>query len=136
MDLKRIQWKDVLKDFKMTYEGSIGADPATTIDFALPQEWKDQNVVQLGFAYKASEPLTVRWGVNVGSTVIPDQYINPLFPAIMKDHYTFGIGYEFSKTSELNLGFAYAPQNCGTNEQGVTSCVGGQSTQIMYSAKF
>lgn len=136
MDVKYIKWKDVMKDFKMTYEGSVMGAPGNTIDFAMPQNWKDEPVFQLGFAYKASDPLTVRWGVNVGGTVIPDDYVNPLFPAIMKDHYTFGLGYAFSKTSELNLGFAYAPQNCATATSGVTSCTGGQSAQVMYSAKF
>ena len=136
MDVKYIKWKDVMKDFKMTYEGSVMMAPGNTIDFAMPQNWKNESVLQLGFAYKASDPLTVRWGVNVGGTVIPDDYVNPLFPAIMKDHYTFGLGYAFSKTSELNLGFAYAPQNCATASTGVTSCTGGQSGQVMYSAKF
>ena len=136
LDVKYIKWKDVMKDFKMTYEGSVMSAPGNTIDFALPQNWKDEPVFQLGFAYRASEPLTVRWGINVGGTVIPDGNVNPLFPAIMKDHYTFGLGYAFSKASELNVGFAYAPQNCATADSGVQSCTGGQSAQLMYSAKF
>jgi long-chain fatty acid transport protein len=135
-DVKYIKWADVMKDFKLTYEGPVLGAPGNTIDFALPQNWKDEPVYQLGFAYKASDPLTVRWGINVGGTTIPDDYVNPLFPAIMKDHYTFGLGYAFSKTSELNLGFAYAPQNCATAASGVQSCTGGQSGQVMYSAKF
>jgi long-chain fatty acid transport protein len=122
-----------LENFKMTYES---AGVGGSIDVTLPQHWRDQSVVQLGFAYQASEPLTVRWGVNVGSSVIPEQYVNPLFPAIMKEHYTFGLGYAFSKTSELNFAVAYAPQACATDANGITSCTGGQSGQIMYSAKF
>lgn len=140
-DIKQIYWKDVMKDFKMTFDGTVGGAPYT-IDFALPQEWKDQTVYQLGAAWRVTEPLTLRAGVNMASSQIPSDYVNPLFPAIMEEHYTLGLGYAFSNSSEFNIGLAYAPQNCQTSpatpsgSPSVTSCTGGQSAQLMYSAKF
>lgn len=130
-DIKQINWKDVMKDFRMTYEGG-----GSTIDFALPQNWKNETVYELGAAYKVSEPLVLRVGANISSNPIPDTYMNPLFPAITKNHYTIGAGYTISKASSVDASFTYAPEVKATNGAGVTVAHSQTNSQIMYSFRF
>lgn len=152
-DYKRINWADVMKNLNMTFlpsavQGNAAAQAfynfgGTRMDLSYYQNWKNQNVVQLGAAYKYSDALTIRFGANIGDNPIPDQYVSPLFPAVMKDHYMAGFGYTFDKMSSIDAAFVYAPKVSVTNNW---SAAGGSnqnislgtdfSYQVMYSHRF
>lgn len=134
-DVKRINWKDVMKDFKMTYEGGVAGAP-TTINLAMPQNWKNQTAFQVGLAYKTSDVLTLRAGANISKNPIPDFYMNPLFPAIVEEHYTIGAGYAFTNQSSMDISFAYAPEVKATNGSGITVTHYQTNGQVMYSYRF
>jgi long-chain fatty acid transport protein len=132
LDWKHISWKDVMKNFTMTY--SAFGDSVT---FALPQNWDDQDVFQLGVAYKATDALTLRAGASFADNPIPDATMHYLFPAIVEDHYTAGFGYTFNKVSDLNFALMYAPEVEQTNPNfGFTTSHSQTSFQLMYSHKF
>jgi len=132
-DIKRIGWASVMKDFKMRYDSAgIGG----SVSFALPQNWKDQTVFNLGAAYAVNPQLVLRAGVNLADNPIPDTYVNPLFPATIKDHYTFGFGYAFTPAHEINASLTYAPEVSVTNGQGVTITHKQTNFQFMYTARF
>jgi long-chain fatty acid transport protein len=132
-DVKHIGWSKVMKDFKMTYEsGGMGG----SVDFTLPQEWKDQTVLQLGATYMLNEQLALRAGFNGSRNPIPDTYLNALFPAIVKNHYTFGVGYAISKSAEVNGSFAYAPKVTQTGGSGITNEHSQTNWQLMYTQRF
>jgi long-chain fatty acid transport protein len=130
-DVKVIGWKSVMKDFKMSFEGG-----GSSIQFALPQNWKDQTVFELGVAYLFTPEFTGRIGVNLANNPIPDQYMNYLFPAIEKNHYTLGAGYAFSKASSVDFSFAYAPEVKVNAGSGVTTTHSQMNEQLMYSYRF
>lgn len=131
-DVKHIGWKDVMKNFTMTY-GAMG----DAVTFALPQNWEDQTVLQLGGAYKANEKLTLRAGVNISDNPIPDTTLHYLFPAIEEEHYTLGFGYAFDKISEVNFSVQFAPEVKQTNSvQGYTVSHSQTSWQLMYTHRF
>lgn len=94
-------------------------------------DWEDQWVFGIGVQYKPMKPLALRIGYNyannpvkehsnfVGSTPIsvqgngmPTYYYETFriigFPAIVKQHITFGIGYEISKRFAVNAGYTHA----------------------------
>lgn len=139
-DVKRIGWSDVMQSFKMTYTSAgIGG----TVDFAMPQNWDDQTVFSLGVAYKATSALTLRAGANFSKNPIPSTYLNALFPAIEENHYTIGVGYAFSDTSELNFALSHAPKVTQTSPAvavpatpSVTVDHSQTSWQLMYSKLF
>jgi long-chain fatty acid transport protein len=141
-DYKRINWADVMKNFKMTFTadatqpGMAAAFGGLSMDATMKQNWKDQDVIQVGISYKVSEPLTLRAGVNVANNPIPDTFMNPLFPAIEKSHYTLGVGYAMSKVSDVNMSIQHAPSVSQTNGQGVTTEHSQTSWQLMYSKRF
>lgn len=135
-DYKWINWKDVMKDFHMTFTASEGPLAGTELDAKLYQNWDDQNVIMLGAAYAANEALTLRVGANLADNPIPDTYMNPLFPAIIKNHYTVGAGYAFTKASTADLSITYAPEVKATNGQGVEVSHSQTNAQVMYSYRF
>jgi len=143
VDYKRINWADVMKNFRMSFTANaVQASPlaagfaGTTMDAALFQNWADQNVFQIGGAYKATDVLTVRAGASFSKNPVPNAYMNPLFPAIEKNHYTAGLGYAIDKASEVNFSMQHAPKVTQTSGSGVTVDHSQTSWQLMYSKRF
>ena len=87
-------------------------------------------------AYKVSEQLTLRAGLNLADNPIPDAMVNPLFPATVKDHYTLGLGYKVSDRSEFNASLAIAPSTTVTNGMGVSMSHSQSNVQLMYTQRF
>jgi long-chain fatty acid transport protein len=141
-DYKWINWADTMKNFKMSF--TAGPNQAglaqgfanTVLDATMYQNWKDQNVFMLGAGYKFTEEFTGRIGFDIANNPIPDKYENPLFPAIVKNHYMIGAGYAFSKASSVDFSFTYAPEVSATNGQGVKTTHSQMNEQIMYSYRF
>ena len=136
-DYKRIGWARVMKDCHITFSSTdLGG---INLDMRLPQNWQDQDVFNFGLAYQTTVALTLRAGVNLANNPIPDNTVSPLFPAIVKRHYTIGAGYAFFKKSEVNASLAYVPKVTSTTP--ATS--GGYSIdhsqlnwQLMYTYRF
>jgi long-chain fatty acid transport protein len=136
-DVKSIAWADVMKSFKMRYDS---AGMGGSVNFALPQNWKDQTVINLGLAWKASNELTLRAGVNLADNPIPDTYVNPLFPATVKNHATFGMGYKVSAASDFNASVTVAPVSEVTTpmQPGVNLSISHSQTnfQLLFTQRF
>ncbi len=135
-DYKRINWADVMKNFRMRFDADSGA---LAMDATLFQNWKNQDVFMIGASYKYSSALTLRAGVNLANNPVPDQYMNYLFPATIKDHYTLGFGYSFSPVSTIDFSYTYAPEVSATNSNmGGIKTTHSQSNnwQLMYSHRF
>lgn len=146
-DYKRIAWSKVMKNFRMSFtanatqanpaaQGMVGMG-ATAMDAILVQNWEDQDVFMFGGSFKATDAVTVRAGVNIANNPIPDAYMNPLFPAIIKNHYMGGVGYAISTASSVDFSFTYAPEVSATNSTtGVTTTHSQTNWQLMYSQRF
>jgi len=130
-DVKSIGWAEVMKSFDMRFEAGGGF-----ASFSMPQSWKDQTVVNLGAAWKTTSQLTLRAGLNIADNPIPEDKVNPLFPATVKSHYTLGAGYDFNKTSSVNASLVMAPAVDTTNAQGVKVSHSQTNWQLMYSHRF
>lgn len=116
-DYKRLNWSGVMKDFRMTFStGNMG--PGTeSADFKISQNWDDQDIFMIGASYRVNEALTVRFGGNFADNPVPDNRVHPLFPAIVKKHYTAGIGYVLGKQSGIDFSLTYAPEVSVTGTQ-------------------
>jgi long-chain fatty acid transport protein len=141
-DYKRINWSKVMKDFNMHFtasgnSGMLAGINGTFMDATLYQNWEDQDVIMLGGSFRVDDALTLRAGVNIADNPIPDAYMNPLFPAIVKSHVMAGVGYGFSKTSGVDFAFSYAPKVTVTNpNMGVTTSHSQTNWQLMYGYRF
>jgi long-chain fatty acid transport protein len=143
LDYKRINWQDVMENFKMVFVASgtqanplAGGFAGTTLDATMYQNWDDQDVFQFGVSYKVTDAWTLRAGASLSDNPIPDKYMNALFPAIEENHYTLGAGYAFSNKSEVNFSVQVAPEVSQTNGQGETVDHSQTSWQLMYSMRF
>ncbi|HWR57340.1 MAG TPA: outer membrane protein transport protein [Thermodesulfovibrionales bacterium] len=129
-------------------------------------DWKDQWVLAVGVQYKPIKPLALRVGYNyaanpvrqhnnfvgvtaTGPTIktvqgiqMPTYYYETFriigFPAIVKQHITFGFGYELSKKFVLSAGYTHAFKETisesGTNIAGQPTTL--QSTLSEDSVEF
>ena len=143
-DIRHLFWSDVMDNFKMTFTAdATQANPAaagfanTRIDATILQEWDDQTVFSLGAQYKPNPKLALRAGINVANNPVPDQYLNALFPAIVKNHYTAGIGFAINANHQVGAAIAYAPEVKQTNSQNNVASTHSQTTWRMnYVYKF
>ncbi len=133
-DVKYIGWADAMKSFKMRYDSSTPG--MGYITFAMPQNWEDQTVLNLGMAWKANDKLTLRAGLNLADNPIPDAYVNPLFPATVKNHVTLGLGYKVSEAGDFNMSVTMAPKVTVTSGSGVEISHAQTNWQFMYSHRF
>jgi len=132
-DLKYIGWADAMKNFQMRYDS---AQMGGSVSFAMPQNWEDQTVLNLGMAWKANDALTLRAGLNLADNPIPDAYVNPLFPATVKNHVTLGLGYQVSKAGDFNMSVTMAPKVTVTSGAGPDISHAQTNWQFMYSHRF
>jgi len=142
-DVKHIGWANVMEKFQLSFEADASQDnplaagfAGGTLDAAMVQDWKDQTVIALGASVQTTERLVLRAGFNTASNPIPDKYMNPLFPATIENHFTFGGGYEINRASSVNAAFTYAPEVSATNGGGVTTTHSQFNWQVMYSHLF
>ena len=139
-DVKVIQWADVMDSFRMTFvasgDASNGPFANQDLNVEMFQNWENQTVVQIGGAYKVTPATTLRAGVNSSSNPVPDSTVNPLFPATIENHYTFGVGHALSKKSAVNFSLTIAPEVEVTGASGVTTTHAQQNWQLMYTQKF
>lgn len=130
-DWKRINWRDVMKNFTMTYTAM-----GDSVTFALPQNWDNQDVLQLGLAYKATAALTLRTGASFSDSPVPDSTLNYLFPAIVKNHYMAGLGYAINDRSGVDFSLQFAPEVEQTDSIGRTISHSQTNWQLLYSMRF
>ncbi len=142
-DVKHIGWSDVMENFQMSFTADANQDnplaagfAGGTLDASMIQNWKDQTVLALGASVQTTQQLALRVGFNTSTNPVPDKYMNPLFPAIIKSHYTVGGGYEINTASSINASFTYAPEVEATNGGGVTTTHSQFNWQVMYSHLF
>jgi long-chain fatty acid transport protein len=127
-DLKDVMWGSSMNTVTIYNNGAPVAP--------FQQDWDDQIVLALGLSYKFDQALSGRIGYNHGKSPIPEQFVNYLWPAIVEDHYTAGIGYAFSKQSDLNFALSVAPEVSVIGAGGMLIEHSQVNWQLMYSRKY
>ena len=113
-DIKYIEWNGVLDTFDVKFKAdgsaSNGGFANTTLNVSLDQDWDNQTVIQLGLQYKYNPNLALRAGLSLSDNPVPNEFVNPLFPAIIENHYMAGLGYRFNDNHGLDFSITYAPE--------------------------
>src|SRR5690606_32759501 len=78
--------------------------------------WKDQTLLMLGIQHRWNA-WTIKLGYSHGNSQIPNNtsFANAIAPAILKNHITGGLSYQFSKKIEGSLNGFYAPRRTQTD---------------------
>lgn len=139
-DLKQIVWSEVMKQFRMSFiaDNSVanGAFAGMTMNATLPQNWDDQTVVQLGAAYRLDGDWTIRGGYNRASNPVPDATVHYLFPAIVVEHYTGGVGYRLNENTDIHFSMTHVPANTVTSTEGISIRHSQTNWQLLYSQRY
>lgn len=129
-DIKRVRWSSSMKDFAMQFE----ADGGGVITTAMEQNWKDHTVYMLGGQYMVKPDIALRAGINYASNPVPNATLNPLFPAIITRHFSFGAGWRMDKDSTLAASVTYAPEVEETNPgTGISSSHSQTTLRVNYN---
>ncbi len=112
VDTKWIDWESSMDVVTLEVSDPPAGYPAApfpdgqggyTNSMPFQMKWESQMVYALGIEYAINEMNTVRAGFNYGKSPVPDNYLSPLFPAIVEKHVTLGYGLDLG-----NLGFDLA----------------------------
>ena len=129
LDIKRYFWDDAIDTILINASSPAvpGAPPELQIPFVF--DWDDQWVVALGGDFRASDKLTVRAGWNYGENPVPDETLNPLFPATVEHHLTFGLGYlTGNKTWDVAIEHALEVEDTNNNPDPMVNPFGPGTT--------
>lgn len=139
-DVREIFWQSVMKDFSLRFTAANtaanGPFSGQQLDAVLFQNWRNQTVVQLGTAYEASDRLTLRVGGNFADNPVPDDYLNCLFPAIVKNHLTAGLGWKLGAHSSMDFSATYGFKVATVNGAGAAVSHRQTNAQLMYGRRF
>jgi long-chain fatty acid transport protein len=116
LDVKRYFWDDAIDTITVTATNPEveGAPPEITVPFVF--NWKDQWVFAVGADYRLNDVLTLRAGYNYGQNPVPDNTLNPLFPATTERHATFGFAWLLrNKLIEFGIERAFSSDHTNFN---------------------
>lgn len=113
-DAKWINWSSAVKSptLKLSKPDNAFSPPSIEVPFAM--NWNDQWVFAVGAEYVITPVHTVRVGYNYGKSPVPDDSLNPLFPATVEHHLTVGYGATIGSWS-LDLAYEHAFEHKQTN---------------------
>lgn len=137
-DVKQVEWSDVMDSLRLSF---VANDSATNgpmagmnLNAELYQDWSDQTVYSIGLEFAPAERGAYRIGFNHASSPIPTHYLNPLFPATVEDHFTFGGEHKVGRKSIFSWSGTVGLNNRVANEAfGVISEHKQLNFQIVYS---
>jgi long-chain fatty acid transport protein len=97
-------------------------DPTTPrlgADDGLGFGWKDVDVYKVGVQWRYQPDLSLRAGYSHATEAVPGSQalFNILAPAVVQDHWTFGLTKALDRQNDINVSFMYAPEEKvrGTN---------------------
>ena len=126
-DVKWINWSDAIKKPILKISDPNMAGVPQQIDIPFVMNWDDQWVFAIGTEYAINTMNILRAGFNYGKNPVPDETLNPLFPAIVEKHLTLGYGLSFVKWN-FDLAYEHAFENTATNPVTTQKVSHGQDT--------
>lgn len=146
-DVKHLRWSEAMKDFTLRFDAdATQANPlaaglvamgGTRLLATMVEDWKDQTVVMLGGQYMLTPSFALRIGASHADNPVPAHDLNPLFPAIIKTHYTLGFGWRNGSAHSLSAALSISPRVKQTNpETGITATHRQQTIRLNYNYSF
>jgi long-chain fatty acid transport protein len=96
-ELNWINWSQAVKRSILKASDPDNPSAPPSLVLVTDNNWRDQYVLCLGFAYQWDSKTVLRAGYNYGRNPIPDEHLNPLLNATAEHHITLGIGRQLSE---------------------------------------
>jgi len=143
-DYQHVFWSDVFKNLDVGFVTNPGQALSGNINILLPLDLRDVDIFSFGAAYKFNDKLTVRAGGSYsGDNPHPNNPYYAIIPAILKNHASFGIGYQITPSNEINLAYVHAftehfsnPGGNATSTDPITSSHTQDNFSLTYSHRF
>ncbi|HEX4134531.1 MAG TPA: outer membrane protein transport protein [Bryobacteraceae bacterium] len=100
--------------------GLLGSN---AINDRIPVQWKDQYSARLGVEYLLTENVSLRGGYGYSNNPVPSSTLTPLTAAVMKDHFSTGIGWRHGR---WRTDLAYGIDPSTTQHVGTSSLLSGE----------
>lgn len=122
VDVGWIGWKHAFRAMPLAMTGGSNANinimmngSPTNGAFATewPMQWKDAWTARVGAEFEAGRALTLRAGGIYGTNPVPSGTLFTIFPAIVENAATVGLGYSFG-TARVDLTYALTFRNSQT----------------------
>ena len=143
LDVKRIYWSQSMDRLTLEFAADDSAMMRqfdnTNFQMRLWQRWHDQTIAALGGSYHLTSVLQLRLGYSYASNPVPRAYINPLFPAVTRHHYTVGVGFDVMPSATVNFSVSYAAPATARNNRamaGVSSSMRQRNWQLGYVFRY
>ncbi|MBI4617718.1 MAG: outer membrane protein transport protein, partial [Planctomycetes bacterium] len=124
-DARWINWSDTFKKLTVKLENSTNPDvnallggSSTEATFQL--NWDDQFVYAVGGEFYPIDLLALRLGYNFAKTPVPEETVNPQFPALNEHHFTTGFSLRWPRF-EVHFAFEYSPRKKLESTRNLTS---------------
>lgn len=114
-DVRRYLWEDAMAKITVKGTNPDKPSPMTRVEMPFTFTWANEWVTAIGAEWRATPALTLRGGFNYGDSPVPDETLNPLFPAITTRHATAGLGWTRGAHT-LNLAVERAFEAKQTND--------------------
>ena len=105
--LKWIDWSGAIGTTALTVEDPNNPVALSTITASTQDNWRDQYVYAVGFAYRWDDAIRLRFGYNYGRNPVPPQTLRPLLAPIGEHHLTLGSGYSPTKHWQIDSSIEY-----------------------------
>lgn len=93
-DVRRYLWNHAMKQITVKGVNPDASSPVTNPVMPFVFDWQDQWVTSVGAEYAATPAITLRAGWNYGKSPVPDETLNPLFPATTLQHASAGFSWK------------------------------------------
>ncbi|MNF21624.1 47 kDa outer membrane protein precursor [compost metagenome] len=103
VDVSRVFWKHAMKDINVGFTSDNGGN----IDILLPQNYKDQDILAVGLAYKTGK-WTLRTGARISDQALRSDTLFAVIPAIPRKHASAGFTYDFSNENSVDFAYSHA----------------------------
>ncbi|MCP3981177.1 MAG: hypothetical protein GY716_17905 [bacterium] len=115
-DAKRYRWAGAIDVIRVQATNPDNAmTPITMQEIPFVFNWDDQWVYAAGVEHRLNDTFTLRFGGNYGESPVPDDTLNPLFPATVEAHATAGLGWNIG-TYTVNFAVERGFENSQTND--------------------
>ncbi len=134
LDVTWVNYSAAIKTVTVTASNPNAPLPQAyqTLNIPMVMDWKDSWIFALGAEYEINDTWTVRAGYNYGSNPVPDDTLNPLFPATVEHHLTAGCSYNWGRWGlDFALEHAFDISQTNTSTPSASNPVAG--TEVSHS---
>lgn len=113
-DITWYNWSDAMETITVKGDNPSNNYAPSTVEIPFVFNWDDQWAFSIGAEYTLGTNNTIRAGFNTAENPIPDDYMYPLFPAIVENHAVIGYGHQFGNAA-LDLAWEHAFEKTAGN---------------------